>query len=199
MRREYDERLAETFVFAYGSLLQRDDAASQHVVECSLRDHVRLWNVAMDNQLDLPGYKYYLDRATGRRPPVFVTFLNVTPRAGSSVNGLAIRVSGTDLELYDERERNYVRREVTHLMSKSFSGRVWTYVGRQDAIERYERGKREGRAVVSREYLDTVLSGFRSVSGEALEQFHASTVPPTVPQAALEVVPIDGARAQAGG
>lgn len=199
MSREAVEELAGTFVFGYGSLLRGDDAVAQYRVECSLQDHVRLWNVAMDNRLDLPGYKYYLDRATGERPPVFVTFLNVEPRAGSAVNGLAIRVADAELELYDERERNYERREVTSLMSEAFSGRVWTYIGRPDAVERYELGVREGSATVSRDYLENVLTGFASISAGALERFHASTVPPAVPQAALEVVRLEGSRAQASG
>lgn len=94
----------------------------------------------MDNTVDLPGYKYYVD-ADGSRPDVKVTFVNIEEEAGASVHGVVI---DADLDALDLRERNYERREV--------EPGLWAYVGSAEARARFE----EGPAVVSREYLAQV-------------------------------------------
>ena len=95
----------------------------------------------MDNSVDLPGYKYYVD-ADGNRPEVKVTFVNIEPAAGS-VHGVLLDLA----EPPDLRERNYVRQEV--------EPGIWAYVGTADARARFE----EGPSVVSREYFDLVPGG----------------------------------------
>ena len=135
------------FVFGYGSLA-RDGGMPAH-----LRGYRRAWNVAMDNQVTLPRYKYYLD-AEGRRPDVFVTFLNLVP--GDGVDGLVIEVGS--LDALDARERNYQRVDVTPLVEGAPGGPVWAYVGSKAGRGRFEAGHRKGRAVVARGYLETVRS-----------------------------------------
>ncbi len=77
------------YVFGYGSLLGHASAASRtQGHECRLRDHRRVWNVAMDNSVELPAYKHYLDERGESRPAVFVTFLNLAPAPGEAVNGM---------------------------------------------------------------------------------------------------------------
>lgn len=117
----------------------------------------------MDNAVDLPGYKYYV-RADGTRPHVKVTFVNLVESPGDAVNGVLLEA---DLEELDLRERNYERREV--------EPGLWAYVGTSDARARYEAGP----AVISREYLELVRSGFAAL-GE-LERFERTTEPPAVP------------------
>jgi gamma-glutamylcyclotransferase (GGCT)/AIG2-like uncharacterized protein YtfP len=135
----------------------------------------------MDNSLDLPGYKYYVDAATGERPAAFVTFVDLAPDAGSSVNGVVFRVEDGALPALDARERNYERREVTGELAAEPGGRVWAYFGRPDARERYERGRSEGTAVVSRPYRDLLREGFAELGSEELARFAASTDDPAVP------------------
>jgi hypothetical protein len=96
----------------------------------------------MDNSVDLPGYKYYVDER-GERPDVKVTFVNIEP-ADASVDGVVIQA---DLDALDIRERNYERREV--------EPGLWAYVGTDEARARFE----EGPSVVSREYLELVPPG----------------------------------------
>ena len=119
----------------------------------------------MDNTLDLPGYKHYVDAETGERPAVCVAFLDLVPDPSSAVNGVVFPVA--DLAALDDRERNYERREV--------QPGVWAYLGTEAARARFERGP----TVVSREYLDGVRESFAAL-GE-LTRFEGSTDPPSVP------------------
>ena len=143
-----------SFVFGYGSLLQRGDG-----VPCRLAGHRRRWGVAMDNRRTLPGYKYFLDPG-GARPEVFVAFLDVVAEAGSAVEGLAFPVAADVLAGLDARERNYRRVDVTAYVDAGLGGTVWAYQGLHEARERYAAGVRAGTAVASRAYLDGVRAGF---------------------------------------
>jgi Gamma-glutamyl cyclotransferase, AIG2-like len=129
----------------------------------------------MDNRRTIPGYKYYVDRDTGERPPIHVTFLNIYPAAEGRVNGIAFPVTVEVLDRLDRRERNYVRVEVTRLLDVDLGGTVWTYLGTEDARERFEAGA----AVVSQDYFDAIRDGFATVGG--LDEFDLSTDRLTVP------------------
>ena len=77
---------AWTFVFGYGSLaivpqLVPGRAFAPNGFVADLAGFERSWGVAMDNRHDLPGYKYYTDDR-GRRPEVYVTYLDIRERAG---------------------------------------------------------------------------------------------------------------------
>ena len=122
------------FVFGYGSLAALGDGVAPSRTPraegfvCDLRGYRRQWGVAMDNSRDLPGYKHYTD-AVGRRPPVFVCFLDIEPDPRTVVNGLCIPVDRGRLAVLDDRERNYERRDISALVDAG-GARVWTYVGR---------------------------------------------------------------------
>ena len=138
-------------MFGYGSLPAEEDG-----VECRLHDHGLGWEVAMDNREVIPGYKVYVEPATGDRPAVEVAYLSITPQPGASVEGVAFPVSDEKLEELDRRERNYVRRDVTDLVDTDLGGRIWAYVGSLAGRVRLARGRRRGTAVVSRGYLEKV-------------------------------------------
>jgi hypothetical protein len=112
-----------------------------------LRGHERFWGVAMDNRVDLPGYKKWL-RPDGTRPAVHVAFLDVRPAPGRDLPGVLLPAD--DLAALDRRERNYARADVcAHV--EPCPGRVWTYVGRPEARARLARA---GRVLVARAYLE---------------------------------------------
>jgi cation transport regulator ChaC len=166
------------YVFAYGSLVR--DLADGDEAErrgAHLRDHRRAWNVAMDNSVSLPGYKYYLDAEDASRPEVFVTFLNLVPAPGHRVNGMLVPVSPGELVELDRRERNYARREVTASIEQAAGGRVWSYFGKPEACQRFAAGLRAARAVVDESYLERVRAGFEALSNDALTEFEQSTDP----------------------
>jgi hypothetical protein len=165
-------------VFAYGSLV-RDLAGGEQLVRraAHLCDHRRAWNVAMDNSVTLPGYKYYLDAEDRSRPEVFVTFLNLLPAPGHRVNGMLVPVGAEELVELDQRERNYARREVTTWIEPVAVGRVWSYFGKPAACRRFAAGLRAARAVVDESYLERVRTGFEALSDDALAEFEQSTDP----------------------
>jgi hypothetical protein len=145
----------------------------------------RRWNVAMDNSVDLPGYKHYLDPETGERPAVFVTFLNLVESAGDAVNGIVFPVD--DLVDLDARERNYERREVE---LPGVDGRLWAYVGSREARARYEDAAARGVAVVDGSYFSSVRAGFGSLGADGLMRFDQSTDSPSVPVRSLRRVDV---------
>jgi cation transport regulator ChaC len=183
--------VSDEYVFAYGSLL-RDLGGSldRRLEPCRLRDHRRAWNVAMDNTLTLASYKLYLSAADSSRPAVFVTFLNLIPDDGRHVSGVLFAVNAEELAALDQRERNYDRRDVTGLIDEHPAGRVWTYIGKPEAEQRFALGAREGRAVIDKAYLESVRAGFQLIAADALEEFDATTDPHGCPVLELRRVEI---------
>jgi cation transport regulator ChaC len=172
------------FVFGYGSLLAGADGG----VPCRLRGFRRAWNVAMENRRTIPGYKYYLDERD-ERPEVFVTFLNVLADGGGSVNGVALEVGADALAALDRREFSYERFDVTPSVEGDLGGgAVYAYLGRCAARARFERGRRSGRAVVSRAYVDNVRAGFAAHG--MLDEFERTTEPLELPARELRQIPV---------
>ena len=169
-------------VFGYGSLVDRLPSDPEHprVHPARLRGYRRTWNIAMDNSVDLPGYKYYVT-PDGQRPSVFVTFLNLLSDATGWINGIVFEASGAELEALDIRERNYERVVVTTHVEGGPEGTIWTYVGSGEARGRYETGVAQRRALVSREYYDGVRQGFAAMGPEAVTEFEATTDSPGCP------------------
>lgn len=132
----------------------------------------------MDNTVDLPGYKRYLD-ADGARPAVCVAFLDVVEAPGASVGGLCVPVDEEALAALDARERQYERVDVTGLVDcRASLGRVWTYRGRADSRARLEAARREGRAAIARDYLVALEAGMRAALGDAAWEAFAAETPP---------------------
>ena len=174
------------WVFAYGSLLPAGHAVlPEGAVAADLVGWRRSWSVAMDNGVDLPGYKHYEDPG-GERPDVMVCYLDVDECPGAVVNGVALRVGADELPALDERERNYERREVTGQLDARLGGRVWTYVGRRAGRARARRGRRERRLAVASSYLGRVTAGFDLLRQR--RRFEMLTEPPGAPVADLAVV-----------
>src|SRR3954447_2792024 len=169
------------WIFGYGSLLaaQADDHPAP--TPAVLRGHRRRWDVAMDNEQTIPGYKAFVDPDSREQPPVFVTFLNIQPDAEAWVNGVLMPVRAFEVASLDARERNYERHEVTQLVDVDGGGRIWAYVGSGGGRRRYRTGRARGTAVVSSEYLAHVEAGFASFGPRMLDHFRLTTDPPEVP------------------
>lgn len=174
------------WLFAYGSLLPAGATTLPVAARpCRLSGWQRSWGVAMDNSVDLPGYKHFV-APDGERPALLVAFLDIAPAAGASVNGVALPVSEAELPGLDERERNYGRVDVTEHIDAGLRGRVWAYVGLDAARERLARGRREGRLAIASSYRARVLAGF-DLLGQS-DAFARLTTPMPAPVVDLEVV-----------
>jgi gamma-glutamylcyclotransferase (GGCT)/AIG2-like uncharacterized protein YtfP len=159
----------------------RDGESLAAPLVCELNGYRRTWNVAMDNAQTIPGYKLYVDAATGARGDWFVTFLNVVRDERASVNGVLFEVTPRTLQALDQRERNYSRIEVSADLDQPVDGEVWVYAGAAAAVRRFELGHRTGRAVVPSEYRRQVAEDFAAVGPGHRERFIELTDPPPCP------------------
>ncbi len=150
---------AAQFVLGYGSLVGEHDGCPV----TTLRGWRRHWGVAMDNRLDLPGYKSYRLRSDASRPAAFVCFLDIEPDPGSSVTGVCLPVAERDLDALDDRERNYVRVDVSDALPDP-PGRVWAYVGSPAGCARLRDGLARGCATISGDYLDAALAAIAAIA-----------------------------------
>jgi hypothetical protein len=172
-------------VFGYGSLA----AMAERVV--SLRGRRRVWGVAMDNRVAVPGYKVY-ELPDGTRPPVSVAFLDLAPAGEEcAVEGGLLPVDAEALAVLDTRERQYERVDVTGVIEPAAGpGPVWAYVGRAEGRARAAAG-RAGTAevVVQRAYVDLVETAFAELGDGCLARYRASTE--AVPFAVVELARVD--------
>jgi hypothetical protein len=141
------------FVFGYGSLADRGTGR-----RARLHGQRRSWGVAMDNRVDIPGYKSYRLRVDGSRPEVFVAFLDLEPDEQATTDGVLVAVDAVALAILDARERNYARIDVTARVDDA-PGRIWAYRGSVHGRARLQQGMLESTAVVDRAYLVAVRAG----------------------------------------
>jgi gamma-glutamyl AIG2-like cyclotransferase len=146
---------AQQYVFAYGSLAGRPGRAAR------LAGYRRVWGVAMDNRVDVPGYKYYR-RADGSRPDVYVAFLDIVPDPAALTRGSLIEADTSALRALDGRERNYDRIDVTAAVPDA-PGRVWAYRGSAAGRERLRSGRVRASVVVDLRYVAGVRAAFEEL------------------------------------
>jgi cation transport regulator ChaC len=178
------------FVFGYGSLVALGHVTPTRAFHpdgfiTDVRDSRRCWGVAMNNAVDVPGYKYYLDEH-GHRPAVHVAFLDLRQAPGELVNGVCMPVGSEQLAALDNRERNYVRHDLTarcHLPHEDI--RVWAYVGSAAGRRRFTTARARGRAAIVRTYREGVKDGFKRLGRAEYEACLPSLDPDGVPVLAL--------------
>jgi hypothetical protein len=172
-------------VFGYGSLV-----GLPGVRRATLRGHRRVWGVAMDNSVAVPGYKVY-ESPDGARPAVAVAFLDLVADPAYDVEGALLEVDAGALAALDARERQYERIAVTGAVDPAppGDGPVWTFVGRPAGRARVRDG---GPVVVQRAYAELVEAAFAALGDDALARYRASTEPSPFPVVALARVDLPG-------
>lgn len=176
------------YVFGYGSLVagelmpRRERRSEGFIVDLSgMR---RGWGVAMDNTIDLAGYKCYLDPA-GLRPDISVCFLDIDEDPAGSpearVNGVCLPVDAAELEALDRRERNYDRIDISDRLAEGDGTRVWTYRGSAAGRARFDAAVRAGTAVIQAGYLEAVRAGFQRLGPAEWEACEPSVEPGALP------------------
>ena len=183
-------------MFGYGSLTARRGplptrGLKEHGFVADVAGLRRMWGVAMDNRRDLPGYKYYMC-ADGRRPEVFVAYLDLVPEntvpthpahtgePAAGVNGVCLPVDDAVLEQLDGRERNYERTDISDRIEAG-GAQVWAYIGTAEARARLAEGRRTGTAVIDAGYVATVEAGFAALGDGELATVRASLEPGDLP------------------
>jgi cation transport regulator ChaC len=157
------------WIFGYGSLAHIENLTgflARHRLQLGayscgeLAGFQRTWTVAMDNSQTLPRYKYYLDAATGVRPEVFVAFANIEMHHTQRVAGILFEVDQPALKIFDARERNYRRTDVTAHLSVTVEGTVWTYLGIPEASARFHHGLGNKALVIDKAYAQSIESAY---------------------------------------
>jgi hypothetical protein len=144
----------------------------------------------MDNRRVIPGYKVWVDPATGDRPPVHVVFLDLEEAdPGAAVSGVLLPVPAAALPGLDRRERNYLRQDVTD-RADPCGARIWAYLGRPEARRRCAEARARGDAVVARSYAEAVRAAFAARGSAVLAAYEASTAAPGMPFADLERIEV---------
>ena len=183
------------FIFGYGFLvniknleqyLKRKLQPDLNHKICSLKDYQRCWNVAMNNQVNLPNYKYYRDR-TKQRIDAFVTFLNIRPHPNKNILGILFRVTDAELISLDSRERNYQRINITKQLDIQIQGNAWTYIGLPAAEQRYQTGLAQNKAVIDRTYFNSVEDAYLALGNKEHANYVATTDKPLASIIDLEV------------
>lgn len=184
------------YVFGYGSLcadppaLRREGAPDVRPAWGVLQGFRRGWTTAMRNRDPVNDPKHAVDRRTGERPDVWVTYLAVEAGADAdgrpAPGGVAIPVDAALLAEYDVREVNYDRVEVTGAFrpdaGEPWPGgdapTVWAYVPSVEGAARHRRAQELGAGVVLGHYADLVEAAFAGRSPAAADAYRASTAPP---------------------
>lgn len=182
------------YVFGYGSLVKGEEQIEKYVGQktmityCHLFGYKRVWNVAMDNRIVVEGYKYYNDDS-GNRYGGYVTFLNIQEsNPEDKLLGILFEVSEEKLPELDARERNYDRIDVSNLLDVNVEGKVWVYIGKKDAINRFDKGVAEGIIAINENYHNLVEDAYRKVGEEALKNYHKTTEEPKIEKRQLYIV-----------
>lgn len=190
------------YVFGFGSLVDpasfsrtigRDAWLLEDFPLATLKGHKRVWGVAMDNRVSLPGYKHYV-RADmpDSVPAVYVCFLDVAPDASQQVVGVLVAVSEEEFARLKQRERNYEAVDVTAAMAHPpLDGRVFTFKGLAEAKARFDAGRAAGTLVINTAYQTQVECAYRSRGKAAFDNYRAATeMPDGAALVALKVVRI---------
>lgn len=143
----------------------------------------------MDNRVNLPHYKYYLDSRSGQRFDGFVAFLNVYPAPNAQILGILFAVNDQEIQRLDQRERNYQRLEISQCLTmppntaQNFppSWSAWVYRGLDAAEQRYRQGVAVGKIAIAQPYADTVAAAYTSLGPAALQNYQSTTDPPPIP------------------
>lgn len=157
------------YIFGYGSLvditklqiyLEKESSFTPDELKiCKLKKHRRVWNVAMDNHITLENYKYYLEGDI--RPNYFVTFLNIEKSKNSEVLGVLFKVDKEMLEKLHLRERNYQLIEITSNLDIKIDEKAYTFIAKDESIDRFNSGIKNLKCVISKEYFDFILNSFQ--------------------------------------
>ncbi|MCB2180611.1 MAG: gamma-glutamylcyclotransferase [Desulfobulbaceae bacterium] len=185
-------------VFGYGSIvhlqslsafLGKKKISQSDYRYCNLVGFRRAWNIAMDNSHDIPGYKWFRDTDSQKRPDLRVAFLNIyESRKNDFINGVLFRVTKNELARMQKRERNYDLLEISDRLNISVSGKAYVFIGKKEAEKRFVQGLRANKTVISADYKKLVEQGFKSVSRDYFETYIQTTDEPAVPVRKLETV-----------
>jgi len=191
------EQTRDLWVFGYGSLVTPSEIErtigrpinpALEYGTATLLGYRRTWNAGMRNRHADPTDKYY-ELPDGARPNRTISALGIEPDQDSNVNGIVFRVTRSELEALDGRERRYRRIECSHEVVAELPtpGQVFTYTPLESAMSLTAASQADGSDTISESYKLLVEKGFESLGPEAHAAYVASTDSPTSPVMPLRV------------
>lgn len=173
------------YVFGFGSLIdpssfsksiKRKEWFVEDFPLAMLKGYKRVWNIAMDNDESIPGYKRYKTIADEKYPHCFVTFLNIKPSKTDEVIGTIVEVNEDELKLLIKREKNYLKQNVTEsIVHSPIDGSVFAFIGTSEAEERFNSRTQHKPAVISKSYFKLVENAYRSRGKVAYANYLSTT------------------------
>lgn len=174
----YKQKMKQIYIFGYGSLASKTDAArtlgrpiySTRLV--TLRGWVRDWSTVVNNK-----YSKHYQLSKTHKIPDSVLALNIHKPIGNekplNPNGVLIRVDDKELSKLDSRESNYDRVDVTNdVIGKPINSTIYTYVCKPEHLD-----TRKKHPIIPSSYLHLVLESFKTISPNALSVYLRTTKP----------------------
>jgi cation transport regulator ChaC len=169
----------QILIFGYGSLLLAGSMEStlgktydRPRYPCGLKGWRRSWNVYMPNR------SFYEPSADGELIPQGIIYLNVTPSADVTVNGVLYVLEAEELEAFDRREWIYSRQPIEQeLVGVSVrGGSAFVYVGLPEWSLDPENTVRE-QAAIRQSYLRMIEEGLDTLGPDFRTSYEQSTDP----------------------
>ena len=171
------------YVFGFGSLvdpssfsksIKREEWFVENFPLATLKDYKRVWDVAMDNDRSILGYKRY--KTIEEYPHCFVTFLNIKPSETDEVIGTIVEVNKDEFALLIKMEKNYFPKNVTEsIVHSPIDGSVFAFIGTSEAKKRFNSRTQHKPAVISKSYFELVENAYRSRGKVAYANYLSTT------------------------
>lgn len=167
----------EVAIFGYGSLLNLESLSRtlNHEYEgpvaiARLSNWSRAWTALYPNN-----NRYRANGPDSMRPKD-ILYLNIEPRDGGVINGAVIVVTREEINLLDQRELTYDRKDVTDSLQDLHvsGGRVYTYVAKPEFTAR--PGMRYPQVGIRETYFGMVNSVLPHYGNQFAEEFNNSTI-----------------------
>ena len=182
----------DVWVFGFGSLVDPDDPVKGLGWGVArLSGYRRAWNVGMHNRHDRVNDKFFVTSDNRRHEGVIVS-LGLEKHSTTTVNGVVFRVERRQLARLDEREKRYVRVDISdRLLTDLELGSdptVFAYIPNDEALAVCAEALLTEVAVVSRPYHDRVERAFASLGDHELATYFETTRAPEAPLLDLQIV-----------
>jgi hypothetical protein len=175
----------QKFVFGYGSLVspsnfskflkRKNPPKEKKDYFClDLIGFKRIWNIVRDNSGKNGYIQYFLP--DGELPNEPILLINIVPSINSVVNGIAFKISDSELEILDNRERNYNRIDISGGLSEEI-GKCFAYTGKSEAIQRYQRCRNKN-FLINKDYFYNIENSFKEIGENFYQKFKRTTIQP---------------------
>ena len=195
--RDFEMQKKEIWIFGFGSIVNIESlerTLGRKIVDADyefteLQNYRREWNVAMNNNHSISGYKRYFHRFhegeanSGGVVDGYIAFLGLRQCEKSNVNGIIFKVEEDELLALDQREKNYRRVDVSNYVNNLRADRVlYCYMPSEEGLQRYIEGEKMNKLFISVGYERSVEDAFKKAGKAQYCKYRASTLDTSLPR-----------------